>query len=253
MSFIEIYDSTTHRTSNILHSFDIFCSKNNIRGVLCDNIQDCHYDNNIYYDYCHNCDINTTLAILNTEYNISNLVSIVISVYFDAQHVYERNNMIGFIEDYCVIPVILIDLNEHSLLNNGYFLNYIHYGSIYYIIYLVRYTWIVVLLMLCLVHICIQKRRPLNYVYTTFEYQEDSRQEEHENPNEYLNLISVETFDSEALNSESSSDHTCAICLEDYKNNDQIGILHCEHKFHKDCITHWFKEQHRCPLCNDES
>lgn len=46
----------------------------------------------------------------------------------------------------------------------------------------------------------------------------------------------------------------CSICHENLNNNEQIYILpECSHRFHTNCIMHWFRTDHnRCPLCNDE-
>ncbi|KAL1557952.1 RING-type E3 ubiquitin transferase [Salvia divinorum] len=41
----------------------------------------------------------------------------------------------------------------------------------------------------------------------------------------------------------------CAICLEDYVEGDDLGILDCEHYFHKSCITKWLLQNNKCPIC----
>ena len=42
---------------------------------------------------------------------------------------------------------------------------------------------------------------------------------------------------------------TCCICMEEMKDEHTIK---CGHKFHKDCITRWFKECSSCPICRTE-
>eukprot|EP01084_Bolivina_argentea_P256763 432417_1 len=42
---------------------------------------------------------------------------------------------------------------------------------------------------------------------------------------------------------------SCCICLYDYKNNDKIRKLNCNHYFHQTCIDIWFKRNIQCPLC----
>ena len=43
---------------------------------------------------------------------------------------------------------------------------------------------------------------------------------------------------------------TCAICLEQLENDDQIRILQCSHIYHQPCIDTWLTTRHaRCPLC----
>ena len=41
----------------------------------------------------------------------------------------------------------------------------------------------------------------------------------------------------------------CPICLDYFEINDNIRILKCNHKFHKDCIDLWFDKQLNCPMC----
>lgn len=42
---------------------------------------------------------------------------------------------------------------------------------------------------------------------------------------------------------------TCAICLENHNNNDDVIILDCKHIYHKDCISEWLREHETCPVC----
>ncbi len=44
-------------------------------------------------------------------------------------------------------------------------------------------------------------------------------------------------------------DESCSICLDEYHGGDRVGILSCEHIFHKDCIYSWLNRQKTCPLC----
>ena len=44
----------------------------------------------------------------------------------------------------------------------------------------------------------------------------------------------------------------CCICLEDYKNDDEVLTLPCIHLFHSDCIKTWTKRQNNCPICKYE-
>lgn len=42
----------------------------------------------------------------------------------------------------------------------------------------------------------------------------------------------------------------CSICRCEYKNNEGIRILDCNHNFHKKCVDRWFKKENvTCPLC----
>ena len=41
----------------------------------------------------------------------------------------------------------------------------------------------------------------------------------------------------------------CTICLEDFRNNDNVIFLPCFHIFHKKCIFKWIEKDATCPLC----
>ena len=48
---------------------------------------------------------------------------------------------------------------------------------------------------------------------------------------------------------EASSDESCSICLERFQEGSVIGIPHCGHRYHWDCITKWYDSATTCPLC----
>ncbi|KAL6121705.1 hypothetical protein NUSPORA_01335 [Nucleospora cyclopteri] len=41
----------------------------------------------------------------------------------------------------------------------------------------------------------------------------------------------------------------CLICKCEFEENEVLTILKCNHRFHEDCITTWFKFNNACPLC----
>uniref|UniRef100_A0A3B4E9N1 RING-type domain-containing protein n=1 Tax=Pygocentrus nattereri TaxID=42514 RepID=A0A3B4E9N1_PYGNA len=43
---------------------------------------------------------------------------------------------------------------------------------------------------------------------------------------------------------------TCAVCLEDYRIKDELGMLPCQHGFHKRCLVKWLEVRCVCPMCN---
>lgn len=43
-------------------------------------------------------------------------------------------------------------------------------------------------------------------------------------------------------------DPTCIICLSDFKPEDEILQLPCDHTFHTECITKWLSRSRHCPL-----
>uniref|UniRef100_A0A4W4F4I7 RING-type domain-containing protein n=1 Tax=Electrophorus electricus TaxID=8005 RepID=A0A4W4F4I7_ELEEL len=43
--------------------------------------------------------------------------------------------------------------------------------------------------------------------------------------------------------------NSCAVCLEQYSNNQCLRVLPCLHEFHRDCVDPWLLLQQTCPLC----
>lgn len=48
-------------------------------------------------------------------------------------------------------------------------------------------------------------------------------------------------------------DTPCAICYDEYKENDQIRELQCrgKHLYHQLCISSWLDRNAVCPLCRE--
>ncbi len=63
--------------------------------------------------------------------------------------------------------------------------------------------------------------------------------------NNYNNLIETK-IKADKLNEENKK---CVICLEDFKDNDNVIFLPCFHVFHPKCITSWLRKKDDCPLC----
>ena len=48
-------------------------------------------------------------------------------------------------------------------------------------------------------------------------------------------------------------DNICSVCLEEFKEDDILKKLNCEHIFHKDCLEPWLNNNNRnCPLCRTD-
>ncbi|CAG9537967.1 unnamed protein product [Cercopithifilaria johnstoni] len=41
----------------------------------------------------------------------------------------------------------------------------------------------------------------------------------------------------------------CSICLEEYKEGQELRVLFCGHEFHPKCVDPWLISNRRCPLC----
>ena len=62
--------------------------------------------------------------------------------------------------------------------------------------------------------------------------------------------IEKEKFDP---NKESHKEfRSCRVCLEEYKEGEELGILPCKHFFHYNCIQEWGKRKPNCPYCDVE-
>ncbi|KAL4804237.1 hypothetical protein BDV18DRAFT_28792 [Aspergillus unguis] len=56
--------------------------------------------------------------------------------------------------------------------------------------------------------------------------------------------------DNDAASSHCDAHMECAICMEDFDDEDSVRTLTCDHVFHVACLDPWFtKRQSRCPLC----
>ncbi|KAF9582073.1 hypothetical protein BGW38_000682 [Lunasporangiospora selenospora] len=50
--------------------------------------------------------------------------------------------------------------------------------------------------------------------------------------------------------SETPTDNTCAVCLDDFTEGEEIRTLPCSHEFHCECIDPWLtRKSSTCPLC----
>ena len=64
--------------------------------------------------------------------------------------------------------------------------------------------------------------------------------------NENINVDSLNTL----VICNKLPDNTCSICLDEYKEDDILVKLNCNHIFHKDCLEPWFNDNNKnCPLC----
>ena len=48
---------------------------------------------------------------------------------------------------------------------------------------------------------------------------------------------------------ESNVQESCVICMEDFKDTDNIAVLQCSHLYHYECIISWFTTKLNCPTC----
>lgn len=67
-----------------------------------------------------------------------------------------------------------------------------------------------------------------------------------------IHSIPTKTF-KQALKSENQPD-TCAICLDEFIEDDELRVLLCKHEFHIVCIDPWLIRRSRlCPICKQDT
>eukprot|EP00429_Kryptoperidinium_foliaceum_P008722 CAMPEP_0176025436 /NCGR_PEP_ID=MMETSP0120_2-20121206/12443_1 /TAXON_ID=160619 /ORGANISM="Kryptoperidinium foliaceum, Strain CCMP 1326" /LENGTH=191 /DNA_ID=CAMNT_0017358619 /DNA_START=53 /DNA_END=628 /DNA_ORIENTATION=- len=45
----------------------------------------------------------------------------------------------------------------------------------------------------------------------------------------------------------------CELCLEEYKEEDELLRLPCMHLFHSKCVVPWLQKSYSCPVCNTDA
>ena len=62
-----------------------------------------------------------------------------------------------------------------------------------------------------------------------------------------------EYLDTSEYNESPFQEESCNICLEDYRNEDNIMIFKCQHYYHKKCVETWLSSNsNKCPICKVE-
>ena len=49
-----------------------------------------------------------------------------------------------------------------------------------------------------------------------------------------------------------ANNRECSVCIESFKNGDDVMCLPCFHTYHKNCITPWLKTKSTCPVCKHQ-
>ncbi|KAJ9565480.1 hypothetical protein OSB04_001446 [Centaurea solstitialis] len=44
----------------------------------------------------------------------------------------------------------------------------------------------------------------------------------------------------------------CVVCQVEFEKNERVGVLHCKHRFHAECIKEWLLRKNLCPLCKTQ-
>ncbi|CAF0825560.1 unnamed protein product [Adineta steineri] len=70
-----------------------------------------------------------------------------------------------------------------------------------------------------------------------------------ETPSVGLSNNDIEHMPTMTYRKSKTKDDKCAICLSEYKNDETVKRLRCEHLFHAECIDPWLKTSSQCPIC----
>ncbi|KAF7458166.1 zinc finger, C3HC4 type (RING finger) domain-containing protein [Cryptosporidium felis] len=71
-------------------------------------------------------------------------------------------------------------------------------------------------------------------------------------PIEIQNALPVSRFDHSRSHNLDDDKKMCLICLDEFKDKQEILWLPCTHCFCKDCIVSWFERGTVCPICKDD-
>lgn len=75
------------------------------------------------------------------------------------------------------------------------------------------------------------------FIYLTWRLRQHRRRKSELAPTDFVSKLPVRKFKKEK---QKNQDHTeCAICLEDYADDDTLRTLPCRHEFHASCVDAW--------------
>mmetsp|Transcript_63051 Transcript_63051/g.159667 ORF Transcript_63051/g.159667 Transcript_63051/m.159667 type:complete len:110 (+) Transcript_63051:651-980(+) len=46
-----------------------------------------------------------------------------------------------------------------------------------------------------------------------------------------------------------TADHQCSVCLERFAQGEELRVLPCFHRFHRECVDRWLRGSQECPVC----
>lgn len=82
---------------------------------------------------------------------------------------------------------------------------------------------------------------PLDFVL----YNSITDQELHRQSNIFVNI------ESQLYETTEKKYDSCPICIEKYKNDEEVSVLNCGHIYHPKCIKEWGHYKPSCPLCKE--
>ncbi|KAI9246923.1 hypothetical protein BDA99DRAFT_526501 [Phascolomyces articulosus] len=90
------------------------------------------------------------------------------------------------------------------------------------------------------------------FIYLTWRLRQRQRRKNELAPTDFVTKLPVRKFRREKQ--QSQDDHAeCAICLEDYVDDDILRTLPCRHEFHTTCVDAWLTTHKKfCPICKHD-
>ena len=70
-------------------------------------------------------------------------------------------------------------------------------------------------------------------------------------PSSFLNQMNGKTVTSEMF--KKLENKSCVICLEIFKEKEEIYELKCKHIYHLDCLKKWLEKSRFCPVCRESA
>ena len=69
---------------------------------------------------------------------------------------------------------------------------------------------------------------------------------------ETIDRLPLTKLDQKTIDQLEGNQSMCNICLEEFKENDEMRKLGCSHAFHKECIDRWVSQVSSCPICKKQ-
>lgn len=91
-------------------------------------------------------------------------------------------------------------------------------------------------------------RMPLHEVLQMVRQHE--RGQAHGAEDQTIEALPTRTFDASSVTEGAGKEgNNCQICMEDFKEGDELRTLPCFHLFHSECVGQWLKVNSVCPTC----
>ncbi|CDH57898.1 e3 ubiquitin-protein ligase rnf13-like [Lichtheimia corymbifera JMRC:FSU:9682] len=88
------------------------------------------------------------------------------------------------------------------------------------------------------------------FIYLTWRLRQRQRRKNELAPTDFVTRLPTRKFRREKQDQQNEDHAECAICLEDYIDDDILRTLPCRHEFHASCVDAWLTTHKKfCPIC----